>query len=119
MDRVFSVIPRSVLNPIVRLVGQWYAIPPATILGHDQSKTPTAARHLVCYLLREVGGYSYQEIGAALGKHHTSVIHGHNRVLRGADPEELKRLCQEVRVAARRKFRLPEKRDGDKIQPSV
>lgn len=66
---------RVVVNDIVAKVAQGTGIRQTSIMGYTRAKPVVQARHLVMYEARECG-LTYSAIGAAMGRDHTSIIHG-------------------------------------------
>jgi chromosomal replication initiation ATPase DnaA len=52
-----------------------FNVTPDSVLGHTRNANVAAARQLLYWLLRQ-DGHSYPKIGAIVGRHHTTVIHG-------------------------------------------
>jgi chromosomal replication initiation ATPase DnaA len=52
-----------------------FNVTPDAVLGHSRNANVAAARQLLYWLLRQ-DGLSYPKIGAIVGRHHTTVIHG-------------------------------------------
>jgi chromosomal replication initiation ATPase DnaA len=52
-----------------------FNVHPDSVLGHSRNANVAAARQLLYWLLRQ-DGLSYPKIGALVGRHHTTVIHG-------------------------------------------
>ncbi|MCP4902981.1 MAG: hypothetical protein GY906_38955 [bacterium] len=68
-----------------------YDVDAVDIIGNRKSDLIAKARRLAAYLMREINGWSYPDIGRRLGsKDHTMPLHGINR---------LKEDEQELRVA--------------------
>ena len=55
-------------------------------------------RQVAEYLMRELGGMSYPEIGKVLGQHHTSVMYGIDKLTeRMLEDENLKNSVSDLR----------------------
>lgn len=67
----------------ILFAGLWFDRTRTEIIGKDDLPDLIAARALVVWLLRSVGPpASYPEIGRALGgRHHTTIIHLHQRAI--------------------------------------
>ena len=65
---------RDSLADLLECVSEETGIPIVEMLEKNNSAKVVNARRKVAILARE-RGYSYPQIGAALGKHHTTVIH--------------------------------------------
>ena len=73
------------MNPsrIINLVGGRFDVSAAALLAAGRGTQATSrARHVCMYLLRAVGGESYQAIGRRFGRDHSTVIHACRRVAR-------------------------------------
>ena len=77
---------KPTINGIVRLVAEEFGIEASELRGKSNARAISFPRQVAMYLIRELIGSSYPEIGRAFrGKHHTTVIHAVNKI---------ERLCQ-------------------------
>jgi chromosomal replication initiation ATPase DnaA len=63
------------VNHHLNYVAAAFNVDPDAVLGHSRAANVAAARQLLYWLLRQ-DGLSYPVIGALVGRHHTTVIHG-------------------------------------------
>jgi hypothetical protein len=63
------------LEAIVSLVEEAYHYPPGTLRNRSQCAEFAHPRHLCAYLMTELGGRIMLS-GAALSRHHTTIVHG-------------------------------------------
>jgi chromosomal replication initiation ATPase DnaA len=82
---------------LIQAAADLYGTTMEAVRGRDNDRSVTSARMIACWLLRETG-MSYPEIGRALGRDHTTIMHA-CRVI-AADPARLalarRLLAQEV-----------------------
>ena len=71
---VFAVKRHSV-HQIVELVAQETGIAANAIMGDSRRGPIVRARQIVMYEAHQ-RGLSLQQIGAAMGRHHTTILHG-------------------------------------------
>jgi chromosomal replication initiator protein len=77
---------KPTINGIVRLVAEEFGIEASELRGKSNARAISFPRQVAMYLIRELIGSSYPEIGRAFrGKHHTTVIYAVNKI---------ERLCQ-------------------------
>lgn len=67
---------------VLDLVATLYGVEASRLWGTERTPTLVEARHLAWWQLQRVTGWSYNELGAALGMHHTSVMSGVGRTKR-------------------------------------
>jgi chromosomal replication initiator protein len=60
---------------IVRFVAHHYGLKVSDLKGRDNRRSVAFPRQVAMYLIREVLGLSYPEIGKLFGKHHSTVIY--------------------------------------------
>ncbi len=65
---------------ILVYVAKRYNITKDDITGKKRDANIKNARHICAYLLREIIGLTYKEIGALLGKHHSTIIDSCNNI---------------------------------------
>ncbi len=65
---------------IFREVAQHYSVDQRAIKGRGRSRNVVLPRQVVMYLLREETEASLVEIGALLGRDHTTVMHGYQKI---------------------------------------
>lgn len=58
---------------IIERAAKRFGLTAADVLSKNRLKSVAHARHLAAWLLRDQG-WSYQEIGKILGRHHTTVM---------------------------------------------
>jgi chromosomal replication initiator protein len=97
-----GVIPRRLVSPqaVLEAVSRYYQVPISELEGPRRSRDVAAVRQVAMYLMREETDCSLDQIGHHLGgRHHTTVMHGHERVERrlGRDPE-LRRDLEAIRI---------------------
>lgn len=94
------VVQSSVLT---ELVANFMDVDVADMMGRSQRKSVATARHVLAWALRQQGK-SYPEIGAALGRDHTTILSALRSIerRRASDPE-LARTLDELAETIRRK----------------
>jgi chromosomal replication initiator protein len=66
---------------IIERVGKYYDIPPEKITGDSRDKPISLARQVSIYLIREITGLTYDDIGKIFGnKDHTTIIHARKKI---------------------------------------
>ncbi len=65
---------------IISVVAEQYRVTPEDLIGPKRNKEYTQPRHIACYLIRDMTGASFQLIGRAFERDHTSVMHGIKKV---------------------------------------
>ncbi len=76
LTRPVSVTP----DEIVETVASFYNLPTEVLKGRGRSKEIVLPRQLAMYLAREETDASLPEIGKVLGRDHTTVIYGHEKI---------------------------------------
>jgi chromosomal replication initiation ATPase DnaA len=89
-ENVVSSVTDDLLDRIARTAGALWAVDPDTILSRSQRQRVVAARSAVCAVLRNELGMPYADIGAAIGRDHTTVIHA----VRRCDPDMMTQLAE-------------------------
>jgi chromosomal replication initiator protein len=64
------------IERVIGIVGKFYGVAQAALLGADRSQHVAMVRHIAMYLARQHSGLSYPELGGVFGRDHSSVIHG-------------------------------------------
>ena len=68
-------------NQIINSVAVYFEIPISDISGQSRRKSAMEPRQIVIFLLREMLGMSYPDIGEKLGKRdHTTIIHSYEKI---------------------------------------
>lgn len=65
---------------IIRAVAQETGITRKEIMSRDRTYRVSNARYMVAYLLRKRHGWTFTEIGEALGKERSTMAHGFHRI---------------------------------------
>ena len=74
---------RTTPSQIINSVAAYFEIPPEDITGQSRRKITLEPRHISVFLLREILGMSYPDIGEKLGKRdHTTIIHSYDKISR-------------------------------------
>jgi len=68
------------LEMVLRAAADFFGVPLAELVGRNRSAKIALPRHVVMYVMREEVGASLQQIGQALGRDHTTVMHGIERI---------------------------------------
>jgi chromosomal replication initiation ATPase DnaA len=72
---------RPTFEEILQTVSAWSGVNQHWVLGSTRAPRVVQARALVCYLAHELGGMSYPEISAALGRRtHSTALTAAKRV---------------------------------------
>ena len=69
-------------DAILRIVSERRNIPIAVLMSRTQEKLICDARHVVMYLANDVAKRSFPQIGRQLGRDHTTIMHGVQKVRR-------------------------------------
>jgi chromosomal replication initiator protein len=64
------------INDIIELVEEFYGFSDGAMIDKDRSSTLSEARQIAMYLCHTLTERSYPEIGDALHRHHSTIIHG-------------------------------------------
>lgn len=68
-------------NQIINSVAAYFEVPIGDIAGQSRRKMAMGPRQITVFLLREMLGMSYPDIGEKLGKRdHTTIIHSYNKI---------------------------------------
>ncbi len=100
--------PQTALSPgeTVRLVARHLGVDENELLGRGRSKEVAMARQILMYLLRNVCDLSLPQIGELLGRDHTTVIYGVEKVEKLIEMDDsvrrsIMRLREELYATAR------------------
>lgn len=93
-EKLFAPLPT--VNQIVRRVGAFYDISPLEMVSHRRHTRPTFARQICMYLARQLTLLSYPQIGRAIHRDHTCVMHGADKI--AAQIKTDARLADEIEV---------------------
>lgn len=100
--------PQVALSPeeTVKLVARHLGVDEGELLGRGRSKEVAMARQILMYLLRHVCDLSLPQIGELLGRDHTTVIYGIEKVERLIETDDhvrrsIMRLREELYATAR------------------
>lgn len=74
---------------ILKEVADYFVIEQSRLTSKARSKEIVVPRQVACYLMREIGGMSYPEIGKVFNQHHTSVIYGVEKLTAAMQEDEL------------------------------
>ena len=64
------------IERVIQIVGKFYGVAKADLLGIDRTQQVAMVRHIAMYLARAHCRSSYPELGSVFGRDHSSVIHG-------------------------------------------
>lgn len=67
---------------ILELVAQECRVSVADLLGDDRSRGVVRPRQLAMWLMRQTTFMSFPQIGEAMGRDHSTVVHGVRRITR-------------------------------------
>jgi chromosomal replication initiator protein len=68
-------------NEILDMVCRHYRVESEAVKGQSRKSNIAMARHVTVYMMREILGDSWANIGASLGsKDHTTMMHGHKKI---------------------------------------
>lgn len=59
----------------IRVAAQWYNLEDSDIVGQSRRSYVSQARKLACLLMRDIGNMSYDSIGHALNRDHTTILY--------------------------------------------
>ena len=65
----------STYSASIRCAAQYYDLSDADILGQSRRSTISLARKMACMLMRDIGSMSYDSIGHALDRDHTTILY--------------------------------------------
>lgn len=75
--KVVQVNPNSVINAVAKL----YNLKLQDIIGKSRKKSPTVARHVAMYILREIYQFQLKEIGSIMSnRDHTTILNGVSKI---------------------------------------
>ncbi|MCC6175522.1 MAG: chromosomal replication initiator protein DnaA [Chloroflexi bacterium] len=83
-------------DAIVDAVARHFGVTVEDLRGKARHQKIVAPRHLAMYLLREDARLSYPQIGALLGRDHTSALHGYEKI--GAEIDRNGSILSHVRA---------------------
>ena len=69
------------LETILNSAADFFSLPVAELIGRNRSAKIALPRQIVMYVMREELGASLPQIGHALGRDHTTVMHGIDRIV--------------------------------------
>lgn len=78
----------QVQNILIKTICDYFQVEPEKLGNKSRKAHPVLARHVLCYLGRDLG-FSYYQLGKMVGRDHSTAIHGRNRILHllnGQDP---------------------------------
>ena len=75
-----KILPDAILNKVLNAAFEATGMNRALLLGKSRRRKVVNARHAAMWVLCEHFGYSSTQVGEALERHHTSVLHGVNRI---------------------------------------
>ena len=68
-------------NQIIQSVANYFEVLPDDIISHSRKKRSMGPRQITIFLLREMLGMSYPDIGEKIGKRdHTTIIHSYEKI---------------------------------------
>ncbi|MEK7634513.1 MAG: chromosomal replication initiator protein DnaA [Patescibacteria group bacterium] len=68
-------------NQIIQSVANYFEVLPDDIISHSRKKRSMGPRQITIFLLREILGMSYPDIGEKIGKRdHTTIIHSYEKI---------------------------------------
>ena len=65
---------------IIRETGKYYSLTPEQLKSENRSRNINTARQVAMYLMRTLTSMSFQDIGAALGRNHSTAINSVGRI---------------------------------------
>jgi chromosomal replication initiator protein len=68
------------LEALLMVSADYFGIPVSELTGRNRSAKISVPRQIIMYLMREEVGASFPQIGQALNRDHTTVMHGIQRV---------------------------------------
>ncbi len=71
-----AMTPSSILDA----VAAYFQISPETLRGRSRDQKVTQARHIAIYLLREKTTCALQDVGRLLGRDHSTILRGHQKI---------------------------------------
>ncbi len=85
-------------DAILTYISKMYSVNKTDIAGKKRDANIKNARHVCAYLLREILGLTYKEVGELLGRHHTSIIDACNNIdSRARENEIFRRQLAEMK----------------------
>ena len=87
-ENLTTSIAGDLVDDIVAIAGRLFAVDPQAIQSRSQRQRVVAARQAVCAVMRNALHMPYADIGAALDRDHTTIIHS----VRRCDPGMYERL---------------------------
>ena len=75
------------LEMVLRVAADFFEVTLAELIGRNRSAKIVLPRQVIMYVIREEVGASLQQIGRALERDHTTVMHGIERVASEMDKD--------------------------------
>jgi Domain of unknown function (DUF4158)/Bacterial dnaA protein helix-turn-helix len=72
---VYERLSAAPIERVIEIVGKFYGVGKADLLGADRTQHVAMVRHVAMYLARTYCRLSYPELGGVFGRDHSSVIH--------------------------------------------
>jgi chromosomal replication initiator protein len=72
---VYERVSTAPVDRVIEIVGKFYGVAQADLLGTDRTQHVAMVRHIAMYLARAHCRLSYPELGGVFGRDHSSVIH--------------------------------------------
>jgi chromosomal replication initiator protein len=86
------------LEMILHVSAEFFGVPVSELTGRNRSARIALPRQIIMYLMREEIGASFPQIGQALNRDHTTVMHGIGRVADDLDKDaDLTRTISSLR----------------------
>ena len=79
------------------LVSELTGIDQSDIMGTSRVYEVTMARHLLCWALHSLRGYSYPLTGMLLGKNHATITHSNNVIVNTYHSEEVNDIINQLK----------------------
>lgn len=80
-QQILGTNVRQVTKERIRaVVAEHYGVTEEDLRSPKRNKEYTLPRHIACYLIREMTGASFQQIGRFFDRDHTSIMHGINKI---------------------------------------
>lgn len=71
---------------ILNTVADYFGLSLERLCGPKRDRLTVQAKQVAAFLLRENGGYTFEQIGEELRKDHSTVIHSYNAISRSTNP---------------------------------
>lgn len=88
--------PNRAIRHIVTLVSEYYGVPVTDLLGPKKYRQMVSARAVCVWLARELTDMTYQQIGHAMNRDHSTIMSAHGIALDKFLPDPERKMQMEI-----------------------